>query len=479
MLLRVLCFSLLFFSAVAPLRAATNPELDAALAQSPKGTQVALLVQPLDGGVLQAEYNTNLLLPPASTQKLLTALASELQLGADYRFKTTLLGQGRAQNGNWRGDLKLQLSGAPDLSRAQLGELLDQLKARGIARIDGDLLLDGRVFSGYERARGWPWDNLGVCYSAPASAFTIEHNCVAASLDTKVNGNKARLFVPAHQPVAAAADVDMVSASEKKESLCDLRMERGPGNRYQLSGCVTKAQRRWPLNFAVNDTAAYLGDILQQELHQRGIVLTGKTRRLEQSTSGEQWQTLAQVSSAPLASLLEEVLQHSDNLYADNLLKTLGAQRSGIGSFEVGAREVIQVLREQAGLDLGVTTLKDGSGLSRDNQLSAQQLAAVLSFLNRNPQMAAYQALPVAGQSGTLKYRRSLREAPLSGTIRAKSGTVNGSSNLAGFLQAASGKRYLFVLMVSGIARGDDPAEMRRARAEFERNLLLTIHNRG
>lgn len=480
MLLRVLSVWMFLSAVVTPVQATTNTALDAALTQAPRGAQVALLVRPLDGGPLQADYNTDLLLPPASTQKLLTALASELQLGADYRFKTTLLGQGKVQSGSWRGDLKLRLSGAPDLSRKQLGDLLDQLKARGIARIDGDLLLDGSVFSGYERARGWPWDNLGVCYSAPASAFTIEHNCVAASLDTKVNGNKARLFVPEHQPVSAAADVEMVSASEKQESLCDLRMDRGPGNRYQLSGCITKDQRRWPLNFAVNDTAAYLGDLLQQELHQRGIVLTGKTRRLEPaSDDGRAWQTLAQVSSAPLASLLAEVLQHSDNLYADNLLKTLGAQRSGIGSFEVGAREVKQILREQAGLELGRTTLKDGSGLSRDNQLSARQLAAVLSFLNSNPQMVAYQALPVAGQNGTLKYRRSLREAPLSGNIRAKSGSVNGSSNLAGFIQAASGKRYIFVLMVAGIARGDEPMESRREFAEFERNLLETVYNRG
>lgn len=82
----------------------------------------------------------------------------------------------------------------------------------------------------------------------------------------------------------------------------------------------------------------------------------------------------------------------------------------------------------------------------------------------------------MAGESGTLQYRRSLRHAPLKGNIRAKSGTVNGSSNLAGFIQAASGKRYLFVLLVSSLAYGDDPDQ---ARTDFERNLLETLYNRG
>ncbi|MBS98340.1 MAG: D-alanyl-D-alanine carboxypeptidase/D-alanyl-D-alanine-endopeptidase [Oceanospirillaceae bacterium] len=452
--------------------------LDPVLAGKPSGAQVALLVQPLDGGALQVSHNTDLLLPPASTQKLLTALAAELALGKGYRFMTGLEGRGSASGAVWQGDLKLSLSGAPDFSRTQLGELLDQLKAQGIQRIDGDILLDGSRFSGYERAPGWPWDNLGVCYSAPASAFTIEHNCVAASLDTKGQSQTARLFVPGHQPVSVESDVALVSREVKDDTLCELLLDRGAANQYWLHGCVTDEREVWPLNFAVNDTAAYLGDVLKQELDSRGIALSGQIRPLYEGGEGS-WRLLAQVASAPLSELLEEMLQDSDNLYADNLLKTLGAQQGGIGSFAIGVRSLKQILREQAGVDLGLSALKDGSGLSRDNLLTAHQLAAVLGYLNAHPDLVAHRVLPVAGESGTLRYRRSLRYAPLAGKIRAKSGTVNGSSNLAGFIEAASGKRYLFVLLVSGIARGDEPAEAREALTEFERSLLEAVYNRG
>jgi len=184
---------------------------------------VAWVVEPLDGGPLQVGYNPALLLPPASTQKLLTALAAELRLGRDFRFATGLLGRGTQQGTRWQGDLKLGFSGAPDLTRAQLGELLDRLQTLGIRQIDGDLLLDGSAFNGYERAPGWPWDNLGVCYSAPASALTLEHNCVAASLnlDAKaVPPYRARLFVPAHQPLAVSSEVQAWQTSRRSCVSC-------------------------------------------------------------------------------------------------------------------------------------------------------------------------------------------------------------------------------------------------------------------
>lgn len=470
------------------------------LDQRPGGSQVAFMVEPLDGGPVRVGYNQNLLLPPASTQKLLTALAAELTLGAEYRFSTRLLGQGQQRGANWRGDLKLVFSGAPDLTRVQLGELIERLSTLGIRQIDGNLLLDGRVFSGYERARGWPWDNLGVCYSAPASALTLEHNCVAASLNLDEQQPlpyQARLYLPPHQPLDVSSQVQVVSATSQRATLCELLMERGAGNRYELRGCITSGRKVWPLNLAVNDTAAYVTAIVREELAQRGVRLTGQVRVLTQDDATSEgganvatlnktsmlpgWQPLATVYSAPLKQLLPVILQDSDNLYADNLLKTLGQVRTGTGSFAQGVRAVRQTLSE-VGIELAPARLADGSGLSRDNLLSAQQLAAVLRYLAQHPQLISYRELPVAGQNGTLQYRRSLREAPLRGQVQGKSGAVNGSRNLAGFITAASGKRYLFVLLHSGLTEEGVPPErqnLRERQAQFERQLLERLYREG
>ncbi|MBA4500951.1 D-alanyl-D-alanine carboxypeptidase/D-alanyl-D-alanine endopeptidase [Marinobacterium marinum] len=447
------------------------------LDQAPEGSQVALVVEPLSTSApLQIHYRDDRFLPPASTLKLFTATAAELELGTDFRFETRLWHRGQQQNGRWKGDWLLEFRGAPDLSRQQLAELLKHLRQRKIREIDGDLLLDVSYFSGYDRAIGWPWNNLGVCYSAPASALTLESNCIAASLTNQGVDRPARFFVPAHQPVEVTSDVMVYERERIEADLCTLESRVGPGNRYHLSGCINNRRDVLPLNFAINDPIAHGKAVVRQELSRLGIVLRGEIRAEERT--GNNWQQAARVHSAPLQGLLTEMLQDSDNLIADLTLKNLGADASTPGSFARGVRAMKHSIQTRTGVDLGLAKLTDGSGLSRDNLLQARQLAELLQWLAKHPDMTSYQALPVSGENGTLKYRSSTRKPPLKGAIQAKSGTVNGSRNLAGYINTASGERYVFVLMLSGISL---PAKMQRPTpiTVFERSLLEWIYHNG
>lgn len=447
------------------------------LDQAPAGSQVALVVEPLSASApLQIHYRDDRFLPPASTLKLFTATAAELDLGTDYRFETRLWQRGRQQAGHWQGDWLLEFRGAPDLNRKQLAELLGVLRKHKVREISGDLVLDISHFSGYDRAIGWPWNNLGVCYSAPAAALTLERNCVAASLTNQGSGLPARFFVPAHQPVEVTSEVLALDQDSIEAELCDLEARVGPGNRYHLSGCINDRREVLPLNFAINDPVAHGKALVRQELNRLGIVLRGDIRT--GNRDGQDWQLVSRVQSAPLSALLTEMLQDSDNLIADLTLKNLGAEDTPPGSFSRGVRALKAGIQAHTGIDLSLAKLTDGSGLSRDNLLQARQLAELLQWLARHPQMTTYQALPVSGENGTLKYRRSTRKEPLKGAIQAKSGTVNGSRNLAGYIDTASGERYVFVLMLSGISL---PAKMPRPTpvTVFEQSLLEWIYHNG
>ncbi len=444
---------------------------------APAGSQVALVVEPLSASApLQIHYRDDRFLPPASTLKLFTATAAELELGTDYRFVTRLWQRGQQQGGRWQGDWLLEFRGAPDLNRQQLAELLGTLRERKIREIDGDLLIDTGHFSGYDRAIGWPWNNLGVCYSAPAAALTLEGNCVAASLTNEGKDRPARFFVPAHQPIDVTSEVVVRDQASIDAELCALESVVGPGNRYHLSGCISDRREVLPLNFAINDPIAHGKSLIRQELSRLGIVLRGELR--VGTREGKGWQSSAQVLSAPLATLLTEMLQDSDNLIADLTLKNLGAADSAPGSFARGVQALKTSIQTHTGIDLQLTKLTDGSGLSRDNLVQARQLAELLQWLARHPGMTTYQALPVSGENGTLKYRRSTRHEPLKGAIQAKSGTVNGSRNLAGYINTASGERYVFVLMLSGISL---PPKMPRPTpvTVFEKSLLEWIYHNG
>jgi D-alanyl-D-alanine carboxypeptidase/D-alanyl-D-alanine-endopeptidase (penicillin-binding protein 4) len=454
------------------------------LALAAPGSQVSLRVEPLDNpGALHIDYQSDLLLPPASTLKLLTAYAAEHQLGRDFRFQTRLWRRGSGQDGRWQGDWRIEFSGAPDFDRAQLSQLLEQIRQSGISTLDGDLLLDTSAFNGYDRGNGWPWNNLGVCYSAPASAVILDQNCVAASLTPGAPGTRARFFIPPHQPLEVDNQVMSVSLQQQQEQLCELEVDTGPANRYRLHGCVVNNGDVVPLNFAVNDPEAFARDIILQQLQERGIHLQGQVRAV--SDAGRGWQAVMQLESAPLSQLLPRMLQDSDNLIADSLLKTLSNQTGSPGNFRSGVRMMTTQLETALGQPLEPSTLADGSGLSRDNLLQASQLAALLRHLANHPDSLSYQGLAVAGESGTLRYRSTLRRPPLRGNVRAKSGTLNGTSNLAGYITGASGQRYLFVLMVSGISLSDaarraswrDP--LQHPVRVFEKAILEWIYQRG
>ncbi len=140
----------------------------------PAGSQLSLVVEDINKEQPIAGQNADRLVPPASTLKLATALAAALGLPSGFRFQTTLEIAGD--------DAILRFTGDPTLTRTNLENLIANLKRRGIKRIKGDFILDTSIFTGYERAPGWPWDILGVCYSAPSSAITVDHNCVQGAI---------------------------------------------------------------------------------------------------------------------------------------------------------------------------------------------------------------------------------------------------------------------------------------------------------
>ncbi|MGF1685596.1 serine-type D-Ala-D-Ala carboxypeptidase [Photobacterium japonica] len=406
----------------------------------PAGHDTALLVADAASGKTLYKQRADKLQPPASIQKLLTALAAKLYLPSDFRFETTL-----AQQGN---DLVIQFSGDPTLSRKQLAALLKQAKQKGIRTIKGDILLNGNVFNGHEHATGLPWDIQGVCYSAPASSLSLEHNCVQGALySNRAFGQATRVNVPSHQPITVTSDATVGPVAPKDTDFCELQLDLLANNHYQLSGCLPQRKKPLPLNFAVQDTAAYIGATIQQELKRLGMRLEGSVRR-DDNASGK---VIARHRSAPLDPLLTTMVQDSDNLIADNLAKTLGAryyQQSG--NFSNGTAAIKAILSEKANIDLSHAVLADGSGLSRNNRLTAKQMMAVLTYLHQHDNtLGLLKTLPTSGKTGTLRYRQSLRQAPLAGRIEAKSGSLYGTYNLAGFVKTQSGKTLIVVQMVT------------------------------
>ncbi len=398
----------------------------------PSGHDAALIITDTTTGHNLYNQRNNQLQPPASTQKLITALAAKLYLDDSFRFTTDV-----ERN---RDDIILRFSGDPTLSRQQLAALLAQLKKHGLSTLKGNIILNGSVFSGYERASGWPWDILGVCYSAPSSSISLEHNCVQGALySNKAQGQLTRVNIPAHQPINVTSDAVIVSKEQQKAQYCDLTLTADNSNSYQLSGCLPKRSQPLPLNFAVQNTVDYTAAVIRRELQRAGIRFNGEIVR-DDKASGKR---IARHASEPLNILLDSMVKESDNLIADNLTKTLGRKYfEQPGTFSNGVAAIKAILSDKAGIDLSKAVLVDGSGLSRNNRLTANQMMEVVTYLFlNNKKLGLLETLPVSGQSGTLRYRQSIRHHPLQGNIAAKSGSLFGTYNLAGIMTAKSGKK--------------------------------------
>ncbi len=279
----------------------------------PYGSRSAQLIAPLSAPQQAlVEYNTEQFFPPASTLKVVTALAAKLALPDSFRFETTLYTSGN--------DLIIKYSGDPTFSRASLTTMLKQAKSEVGSRFN-NIWLDDSVFTGYQRGVGWPWDILGVCYSAPASAITLDGNCVQGALYTNKNGT-TRINVPSHQPISASTSAKSVSKDYQKQSHCDLQLEVNPNNQYSLSGCAVERKSPIPLKFAVSSPEQFTVDVIKSELQRIGVTLSGDVKVGAPNIKGHK--PLFVQRSRPLNDLLAVMLQDSNNLYADNITKTLG-----------------------------------------------------------------------------------------------------------------------------------------------------------
>lgn len=428
------------------------------LSHLPAGSRSALRIENLvERDTALATDNQDQYFPPASTLKLLTALAAKLELDDNFRFETHLATAGQ--------DWVIQFSGDPTLMSQDLNNLLALAKRDGRAEIKGDLWLDNRAFTGYDRAVGWPWDSLGVCYSAPASAISLDENCVYASIYTQDDG-KTRVYVPEQYPIYVTSGAKSVSQTEQQATQCDLELLSSPDNHYQLQGCLTQREKPLPLKFAVQDPELYTQRMVSQQLRALGITLKGQIR-IGQPPAADT-QRIATHRSAPLSDLIATMLTKSDNLIADSLTKTLGAKfYIQPGSFSNGTKAIKQIIFAHTGIDLTDVPMTDGSGLSRNNRITTAMMAKVLRYIwQHDEDLNLIAAMPKSGENGTLQYRRSMRQSPIKGALVAKSGSIYGSMNMAGFgLDEHGTPTTLFIQFVADYHPGEESRNAPRGPA--------------
>jgi len=428
-----------------------------------RGSELSFSVVFPDGQFI--EHRADVAIPPASCMKLLTAAAVLDNLGPDFSLDTDLVVTGSLEGGTLDGDIIVIGRGDPAISGrefendpvAELRPWVGRLKALGIRVVRGQLLADNRYLQGSTRVPDWPRDQLHRWYCAPSGALNLNDNC----FDIVVKPGESGSISVDLRPSNALAHLEgtIFPTQLRREHL--YRIDRAPNSwTVKVSGrFLTTASERVEWVTVPDPTRAFLG-VFHKMLEDSGITIEGTKRDAPRLQEGR----LVGRIEHSVASRLPVFLKRSQNLYGDCLMRVLGRESGGDGSFPSGAAALVSHAADFLGEVEGLV-VRDGSGLSSLNRLRAGDLTRLLIGWKKRPWFDLLdEALPLAGVDGTLEKR--FRNTPLAGRLRAKTGHINGVSTLAGSWRTARGMVF-FSLFFHGT-----PSSTPRARGWQERTLL-------
>lgn len=435
-----------------------------ALAHAFVGMQVVRLS---DGRVLYS-HNSERLFVPASNMKLFTTALALVRLGPDYRLTTQIGAQVSIDSsGTLAGDLELVGGGDPSLSGRQypynkspapaavysfgpLEELADQLIARGLKRIDGNVVGDDSRYVWEPQPGGWSSDSATREYGAPVSALALHDNSFSITLrpSEHAGGLSAITLAPKFENFVIDNHVMTTDRGERKIDF----YRTASGRELHIWGTIPKKDPAYPQELAIGDPALYAAEVLRDALRRRGVVIQGEAvarHRFPDEVSGAPPKlnvVLAERRSPPLIDLLQVVDKVSQNLHAEILLREVAVASGHEGSAEAGLKEMENFL---AGIGIAKAEyqFRDGSGLSRATLVAPSAIAKLLVYMNQSGYREQWLALlPVGGEDGTLSTR--FAGHPEARAIHAKTGTLDHVKALSGYADTAHG-RVAFSLVVN------------------------------
>lgn len=416
-----------------------------------------VVIQSLSTGEYFYKRNENKNFMPASNLKLFTTALALLQLGPDYTYKTSLYLNGKIKNEEIKGDLILRGVGDPTLTRrfynddalAVFNSWADSLINMGIEVISGNIIADDDAFEEESLGNGWTWDDETYYYSAISGGVCFNDNCVDLKITpAKKVGKKAVIEIYPRTNFVTIIN-NIVTVSDDSTTNIDFYRERNT-NIIQCFGTIRKSETEVNESITINNPTKFTAQILKEVLENKGIKVRGQALDNDELGISRDYQKLTPLFtqvSPPLKEIVKVVNKVSHNLYAEQLLKTIGYEKLKFGSVENGLK-ASQNLLKQMGIDPENLQIVDGSGLSRLNLVTPAQINSLLRFMYRSRYFNEfYESLPIAGVDGTISNR--MKNTRAMNNVHAKTGYINAVRSLSGYVTTTDGEMLTFVMIAN------------------------------
>ena len=411
------------------------------IVESGLDASMGIKIVSLNTGKSIYEFNSEKLFMPASNNKLYTCAVALEKLGPDYRFKTSIYQYGK--------NLIIKGGGDPDLTLDQLDSLA-KIISKDINSIDS-LFIDVSFMDTLNYGEGWMWDEGAWWYAAPVSAMTLNDNCIDFHVDP------GKLDEPAK--VEMVPNTDFVSVINQSSTVNDtidfqkFKIDRdwsGRTNLFTISGEIQDTASTDTFQRNIYDPVLFSGTVFKNQLQHYGVNVKHLAAR-----DGTQNASLICVHTSDSLLLSAQNLMHeSDNLTAELFTKTFPVNDTTRGNWVDGIYIIESFLADSVGIDTSVLRIADGSGVSRYNLSSADQLVKLLYYMYHSKHKNDFiYTLPGGGSKSTLKDRLEFSEAK----IRAKTGHLSGVSCFSGYLFTEKYGPLAFSILMNGYTGSATP----------------------
>lgn len=455
---------------------AVEPKVNAAIRRlAPPKTRVAVCLYSVTDRAMLYERQTDTPMVLASLTKLFTTAAAAAVLGPSFEWVTTLGTQGnRLPAGVLQGSLVVLGSGDPNFSgrfhdgnpTAIFERWADDLLRENLREIDGDLLLDDTVFDREFYLEPWRAGYRFEWYAAGVAGLSFNDNC----LDLTIGPGAAVGDPVVVRPIPATGYLRLAVTAKTVAGKGDQSIQierRDDDHEVRIGGTLGADARPGVHNVTVHDPVLFFGAVLKETLERKGVRVRGQPKAVpaDYVSAAHPIEYVTEFRS-PLPETLRVVNKHSQNFYAEQVLKTLGYQKRGKGTRANGIAVVQEAARSFELPD--APALEDGSGLARGNRATARSIALLLAKMLLQPPDQAKMfsdSLAVPGEAeGTLKKR--FEADAYRGRVRAKTGHITGVSNLAGYLRTKREKTVAFAILMNDVTDSHRAHELQDAIVE-------------
>lgn len=408
---------------------------------------VSIYVRDANTNEVVLEVNDNQPRSPASVIKVLTTYVALDSLGPSYTWKTRAYLNGRMANGVLNGDLFVVGGGDPYMTAEHWWRFVQSLRERGLAKIGGDFVIDHNYFAPAEGNRAdfdaQPFRSYNVLPDAlmvnfQTSRFTLIANDQRNRPLILVNPAPSNLLIQNRVRLSAGKCYTSGITFDTPDPI-------DHPNTVVVGGVFPSSCGSYSIGRAIMSAPDYAYGTFRTLWTQSGGVMDGGMRI---DTLPSDAKLLYEHDSLPLTEVIRLVNKYSNNVMARHLMLTLGVEKYGAPATVESGRNAVRLWLANHGIEMPGFALDNGSGLSRAERVTARGLGEMLDRAWHSPFMPEFAAsLPLAATDGTLRNR--FKSPGMQGRIRLKTGHLDNVSALAGFVNAASGKTYVVVIMVN------------------------------